>query len=490
MGTYGTSCLLEAELKNRMSIPWIIEPAPRMTLVLVDGNEHPSVSEATARIYLSAKALGIDLVVLDNHDHWLEGPDFQDWRQAFLPTKLFQPPHTEMASHILASIRRFRGRVDGITTFRDSYKASVAEVATQLGLLAPEPDAYAIATDKHRLSVFEAREAYRVSSKGNGTTWASQTPSTWPVMVKPCSGVSSNGCFRVDNASDLKNALKKIHHFDISLKGVEYVIEPFCFGPEVFANFVLLDGKILFSEITDVFPKTAEQEFPGANRAQTFVEQDVVIPSKLPSAELDLLRDCFHRSLLSLGIRHGVLHLEGRVKHSRMEYKAKDGVMDLHRRTTALAFQPSPWLIEINPRPPGSTVPELTQCTYGIDYRGLELLLALGDRQRAEALSQPFHDGPMNTTAMVVIQADYDHASCEGIFDSDDICADLLSRRPDLAKHISKCGCFIKRGERVLHPSSGSNKWIAYFHVVSPLGRTKTLQLAHEVRQETRYRFR
>lgn len=488
----GLSSLVEVELDNRLSFPWIIErPITKMTLAIVEGLEYPSHGQTGQHVYLSAKALGINMVVLDNGGHWLEGPEFQAWRQAFLPTRLVQPPDEGLAGRIVESIKKYEGRIDGIITFRDSYQAHIAEAARQLGLLTSGPEAYEIATDKHKLSIFEGRrEAYRISNDADVLDIANKVHSMCPVMIKPCAGWGSDGCFRMDSVSDVLEILSRLHSFDTSHHGTDFVIEPFCSGSEVIANFVLLDGKILFSEIMDTFPKTAELNTPRSENTKTFVEQDLVAPSKLPTAELDLLRVGLHDSLLRLGIRHGILHVEGRVRHSTMEYRVHDGVLDIFGRNELSSVHPYPWLIEVNPRPPGSTTSQITESTYGIDYWGLALLLALGDGQRAEALSEPYCNGPQYTAAMVVIQVDYDQLYCEGIFDSDDICADLLNRRPDLAKHISQCGCFLKRGDKVQHPSSGCNRWLAYFNVFSRRGRSETLQLASEVRGEVRFRFR
>lgn len=90
---------------------------------------------------------------------------------------------------------------------------------------------------------------------------------------------------------------------------------------------------------------------------------------------------------------------------------------------------------------------------------------------------------------MVFIPADYP-PSCEDLYDSEDLCADLLSRRKDLASHISRSGCFVKRGQKVPHPSTGVHRFLAYFNVFSRKRRHEALQLAKEVRDEVRYSFK
>ena len=50
--------------------------------------------------------------------------------------------------------------------------------------------------------------------------------------------------------------------------------------------------------------------------------------------------------------------------------------------------------IELNARLLGDMAKAAVSRVYGVDYNDLHLLLALGENDRAEALSQPFLDGP------------------------------------------------------------------------------------------------
>lgn len=89
---------------------------------------------------------------------------------------------------------------------------------------------------------------------------------------------------------------------------------------------------------------------------------------------------------------------------------------------------------------------------------------------------------------MVLIPANFPTSS-QGIFDTDDICADLIARRPDLAGHISRCATLVTRGQRVAHPSAGRHTFLAYFNVFSMARRRDALDLARQVREEVRYSF-
>jgi hypothetical protein len=99
-----------------------------------------------------------------------------------------------------------------------------------------------------------------------------------------------------------------------------------------------------------------------------------------------------------------------------------------------------------------------------------------------KALSTPFVTGPQCWAEMVMIPI-----TVGGIFDSGDICEELMQRRPDLAKHIKSTDCFWKRGDRLPDPSSGLNMWVAEYLVFSRESRKEVLALGEEIRKETRW---
>ncbi|KAE8371925.1 hypothetical protein BDV26DRAFT_298351 [Aspergillus bertholletiae] len=475
---------LDEELDNRLSFPWIIpETARQKTLVLVEANSsHP---EDGLGLYTAAAALGISLVVLDNAGHWLECPDNARTCEAFIPTPLTNPPTSDMKDHILASLRAYGKPVDGIVTFADTYWPYVAEAAKVVGLPAASPEGFRIATNKYLTSVFAGHQAYRASSLAEAVSIAKEHDLPYPLIIKPCGGWSSEGVYRVDSRCALEDAVCAII---ASRHGPEFVIEPYCDGPEVDVNLVLQDGELLFFEVCDDLPKSADVNGPSLGSLTNFHELCSVYPSNLPEAEIELLRETFLGMLLSLGLRSGVMHLEGRIENSVVEYTTKDGVMVLSPRTSDSNRTPRAWLIEINPRPLGMTGSQIIESTYGIDYWGLALLSAMGDMTRVRALARPFLKGPQYTSVMVFIPADFS-SSCEGIFDSEDICADLIARRPDLEAFISKCGCLVKRGQHVPHPRTGRNTFLAYFNVFSRNSRKEALDIAKQVREAVRYTF-
>ena len=261
--------------------------------------------------------------------------------------------------------------------------------------------------------------------------------------------------------------------------GKEFVIEKYCEGPELDANFVLCDGELLFFEASDDFPKSADAN--GQGDVKTFIELANVLPSNLPERELTILRDSLHQSLIRMGFQDGFYHLEARLENSSMEYATKDGIFDLTERSVPSKGIPSAWLIEINPRPPGIQESSAVKYTYGIDYFGLGLLFALNDKDRVRQLSHSFAEGAQYWCEMVFIPVEK-----SGVYESGDVCAELFERHPDLADHVSECFCFLKKGAS-LSITGGVNAWVAYFVVYSRQSRIHVLEIAETIRREVRF---
>ncbi len=245
--------------------------------MLVDGNSaHPDKGGAGHSFYLSAIELGINLVVLDNAGHWLEGPDsdYAHWREAFIPTRLTNPPEEDLADRIVESVKAYGKPVDGIVTFADSFWIYIVQAAQQLGLRTASQDAFRIATNKYLTSKFVGHEAYSASSLDEALDVVKKTELPYPLIVKPCDGWSSEGVSRVDSLDALTKAVKSI---DTSRHGSEFVIEKYCAGPEVDANFVLLDGEVLFFEVCDDLPKSADINGPSTG---SLTIPEVSIPNR------------------------------------------------------------------------------------------------------------------------------------------------------------------------------------------------------------------
>jgi len=106
----------------------------------------------------------------------------------------------------------------------------------------------------------------------------------------------------VNDLASLRQAVREDEDGGYSKHGI--LIETYADGPEVNVNFALLEGEILFFKMFDDFPCLANAE--GATISDSFVEENMVLPSRLGPEERDLVRSSLHRTLLQLGFHSGV----------------------------------------------------------------------------------------------------------------------------------------------------------------------------------------
>ena len=474
------SQVVQLELHNRLSFPWTAPNIRRKTVAYLEGSTvHPSRGGTAENIYGAAQALGIDVVVLAVQDHWLGGDEYAHWRKAFVPIEFGFD--SAFPSRIVAAIKQSGYEVDGLYTTFDCFQTAITTAAEELGLHAEPSSAFEISTQKYRMSAFEGHNAFRASSSDEALQIANTQDLPWPIIVKPCNGWGSEDVFKVDSASDLS---RQIGRMNTARHGVEFVMEHYCDGPEIDINIVLYDGEIIFYEIADEYPKGAEN-----GTQDSFHEMDTCSPSQLPIGEQTLIQEHFHKTLLRLGFRNGVFHCEARMEDSGVEWNAVgSGMYELRPRTKPAAAAPSVWVIEVNPRPPGMKATSVVETSYGIDYWGLTMLMALREGTRVRALAQSFRNGAQYHADMMFISAAFEDSK-EGIWQSGDVTAETLARLPELAKHVSRSMTFIKKGDKVPKPSSGINTFVAYLNIVSRKSRAEVLQIAHALREEIQIEY-
>ncbi|KAI5926975.1 hypothetical protein F4810DRAFT_699261 [Camillea tinctor] len=482
---------VETDFEDKMSLSWISsKPLCRKRLVLVGrSNQDPAGGGWTQFACHSAQALGIDLVIIDKAGGWLERSEFRGWYEALLPAGPWwsNPPVDDMADRIIETVKLYGKKIDGIITFIEAFQASVSRAAHRLGVSHQAPESYELATDKHRLGLFEGRQSFRASNTEDALKIAARENLTYPLILKPCFGLNSEGVVRVDDQDGIPAAVHTIHNTFCK----EFLIEKYCEGPEVDINLVVVDKEVLLCEVCDDFPKGADMNNAGASSMRkTFHETNMVFPSALPPHELQKLRESVSDTIIRLGFTNGIYHVEARIDGASVDYGTTDGIVDLEPVSTGTRKPVTPWVLEINPRPPGVIASQINASVYGVDYWGIAMLLALDDKGRARSLTRPFLSGAQHHGVLVLISADFEQDTCEGIFDSDDICEELLARRPDLEANINRRGCLLKRGQKIPHPSSGKNTFVAYFNVYSNRSRREALKIAREVREQVKYTFR
>jgi hypothetical protein len=238
--------VLESELHNRLPIPLAIAGLRRRTVVFVDGQgTRPHRGGYAAQFYGAAESLGIDVVVLAAEGHWLQGgSEYGHWRKAFIPLEFGHEEDPEFPSRIVAAVRKYGEPVDGILTIYDSRQVGVSKAASELGLPTEPTSAYEVIGNKYETSVFEGRKSFKVATHDEAMRIARTEDLLWPIIVKPCRGYGSELVTKIDNIEQLEAATDSFK--STAKHGTDFVMEPYCNGPEVDINFVMYDGEVLF----------------------------------------------------------------------------------------------------------------------------------------------------------------------------------------------------------------------------------------------------
>ena len=369
--------LLESQVMARLSFPWIIDiPIPRRRLAILEGRSHPLVSAASEGVLRASAALDIGLVILDQEGHWLQSAANDHLRDEFLVCDIHVDD--QLPNRIVDALSKSRGTVDGIITYSDKHLIATAKAAEILGLWTNPPEAIEACSDKRKMREVATPELPKVFITGvlDLEEQLISLPSSlkYPLIIKPTQGTSSEGVIKIYSKAGLQAAVQKVQG---QFPEQNFLIEPYVSGPEVDANFVLLDGQILFNETNDDFPSSAE--IPHGSLPPSFAEMFTIIPSILPESELLIIKSSLSEKLVNLGCRNGVFHVEARVKDSRKKYKdTGEGLELMHWQSNATHHpDPSVFLIEINARTPGHQESFAVEFTYGIDYYALYMLLAL-----------------------------------------------------------------------------------------------------------------
>ncbi|PNH47529.1 hypothetical protein VD0004_g735 [Verticillium dahliae] len=291
-----------------------------------------------------------------------------------------------LGARIAQAVRSYPEPIDGIFTSSDDYLVSVAQAAEALGLYTPGVKAFTVSTDKFYTRMFSGQDigsTFAVKSVSElesqiGTAGDMDGKLQYPVVCKPSIGRGSEGVFRADNPDELRDAVTRILAIRDCPNGV--VVEDYVEGPEVDANLVLRDGRLLFAEVVDDFPCSADTS--SSSQGGTFNETQTHTPSGLPKNEQALVIEAMKQAVLLQGFRSGVFHCEARVRNSSMDYvvdpKVPFPVLQMLKTSTkANKDEPSIFLHEINARAPGMGSSTASLFSSGVDYWALQVLCAL-----------------------------------------------------------------------------------------------------------------
>ncbi|RMJ13665.1 hypothetical protein CDV36_006668 [Fusarium kuroshium] len=458
------------EVDARINFRWLLEDQPQQkTLALVDGHLN---LESYLGLYNSAKALGVKVVLLDRKDHWITDSSFRHLYDDYIAIDM--TPDEEFHVRIAEAVKAY-GHVDGICGIATYSLPPVAKASTLLGLPTELPESIAMANDKHQTRLLDQDPVLSamvgsVSDLKELIKNKSFVPE-YPLIVKPTFGTGSAHVHKVDDEAALLEAVRRI----TEVAKRKALIETYVEGPELDANFVLVDGEILFFEMNDDFPTAGDE----GDIDSDFWETINAFPTVLPPDEFALLRDEMHRLLLAMGLKTGVFHLEAKVQNSSWEYRVKDGVYDLYPKEGSVKSGPKRcFTIEVNPRPPGMANCYGSGATYGVNFYDLHVLRMLGDVERIRALAKPFEPHPsIPYNARIWSDLFWLRADKGGVCATDTVCSETLEKlSPEDRALVTRSCCFYRRGERIPDPADGVVRLGGFFFLSSRKSRADILR--------------
>ncbi|KAI9651771.1 MAG: hypothetical protein M1829_002447 [Trizodia sp. TS-e1964] len=458
---YGNKTILD-ELAIRLDLHWIGEGSfVRRRIALVDGGFS---YEFRKDIFAAAAYLGIDLVVFDSPNHWIQKYESEQEPLAeFVPLDMaldHNLPH-----RITIAIKNYPAPFDGITTFTDSFLCATAQAAELLSLPTGPIEAFEMTVNKTKMREMFPLPIVRDMAEGF-------VPGCNEI-VKPSEGGGSRAVFLARNDQERLRAKEFI-------KGLELVpvVEQYLDGPEVDVNIALQDGKVLFAEVSDNLPTMAEG-FPSKYGTNSWLETGDVFPSGLPDEELAKLCNTTSAYLLKLGFRSGVFHCEARVLCSKFGYSSSETPYPRLRKLNKhiISNPPEVAIIEINARAPGNVSNKASMYASGIDFYALQFLAACGDNARFTSLSQPF------SRSIGWWGGGFIGAEIGGTFTPQIMFEELKVQAPELMEHVFDWTVYLKPGDQFSDPViTGKYLWVAWFIVHSRKSRKNLESISEKVR--------
>jgi len=461
---------LDLEMELRLSLNLFLSTPPTAKRVaIVQGGFS---AEFRKDLFGAAAGLGVRLVILDHDGHWSQ--DREDLREFFLPIDM--TVDAGLAMRIVGAVRGLELAMDGITTFADQYLPATAEAAVLLGLPGEPKDAFNKCVDKY-LFRNDTGCARTISTSTEARTLSADI--VYPQILKPVSGAGSADVYIALDAHEMLSVSSRMFASGIAA----VLVEPYVGGPEVDVNVVLQAGHVIFCEVNDDFPKSAEcSTYHGPS---TFQETLNVLPSRLPVEEQDLLRAEAHAALQRLGFASGIFHVEARVRNSRMRYEQDpySGILDLRREAVSAHAIQAPaevYLIEVNARPPGLQWSTATMLAYGVDFQALQLLIACNDTVSVRTMSTPFRvpGYPLEHWSaffLPVVRG--------GEYWGGDLFKLLEQRRPYLSQHIFEPAFFFRNGDQIKDPTSGRQMFLGSC-LIKDASRQQLLAIEKKIRKE------
>lgn len=310
---------------------------------------------------LGVKIVLVDRAVVDGQPNWAK-----DLVDEFIDADLTHPQEgvRDALAKLKASISE-NGKLDGITTYWEDDITETAKLAQALGLPFHPVEVAEIARSKHRTievlrgkGVIKGRHTYRIASRADleKLVEIGAVPGKW--FLKPSGGAEAQmtGKYYEGDvlavydrlAATMAQSKDDVYKDDRTFQLTDYLA-----GNEWDYNVTVQDGKLLDDRPTDNWPTRAHSSKATGSSLP---------PRAMTAGEKKHARAMVKQIVKALGIRDGVLHIEGIGKE----------------------------LLEINLRPGGSYTLDWNRKVWGVDEAEMLLMTAAGVRAFPAMPRKPF----------------------------------------------------------------------------------------------------
>ena len=241
--------------------------------------------------------------------------------------------------------------VDGIMAFAcDNAVVTAAYASSALGLSTPPLESVEILQDKSLFRGFLKDNGFNVPYFQEFDKLDDALDSSggfpYPVIVKPVDSCGSKGVSRVDDATQLFDALKRAEM--ASFKG-SVIVEQFLIpdGNPSDSDCFSIDGELVFSSFSD--------QYFDSDSGNPYTPIGYAWPGSFADGVKSYLESEIQRLLSLLSMTSSLYNIETRVSNS------------------------VPYIMECSPRGGGNRICEMLEHVYGIDLISMAIEAALGD---------------------------------------------------------------------------------------------------------------
>jgi biotin carboxylase len=256
------------------------------------------------------------------------------------------PLATDAIADAVRSVATKIGPVDRLLGALEELQVTLGEVRAQLGIPGMDGETARNFRDKARMKEILRKHGLpcarhrRVVKDDDALRFAEEVG--YPLVVKPSAGSGARNTFRVEDETQLREALRLGEG-----EGADTLLEEFVRGQEHSFDSVFLDGRVVWFSTCHYFPGPLEV------LEKPWIQWCVVIPREARHPRYDDIRIAAESALRALGMTDGFSHLEW--------FRRVDG---------SLAIS------EVGARPPGAQFVSLISYAHDVDmYRAWARLM-------------------------------------------------------------------------------------------------------------------